>query len=439
MKLKQIVNQLRAVLPKYTSRFSNTITLDSLISSGSTATATKTSHGFLNGEYVTIKGAKIPYIVESLTRVGTQATIITTNDNQVTFEEDGTVEISGANESDYNGTKTLIESKRIEITSLTKSGDTITAVTSEDHGFIVNSKFEIKIWGAKQQLYNQNAIVVASTPTSTSFTYTIKGETISPATTVNKIYCQALNNKNVFFFEVENNPTTPATGTIYQLLSWNGGYNGAKTITLVDPDTFTYILDISPLNSPAQGTITVDYGTKVDGAVNLTRAIESYTSQSQNVYWAFVVINPTVASKNRKELTNATTVIMDGQRYEQNVLYNFDIFVFIPSGDSVAGAEEFDDAQDLLRPILKSVAGVSFDSPLNEHDSGTYTKVTFSNEGFERYEKAFYIHRFNFNVTGYILNPDIVDEFDSYAFRGVDETYVDKEGDALGHIAKPRF
>jgi hypothetical protein len=432
MKMQPIINQLRAVLPKFSTKFSDSISISSLTSSGSTATATATSHGLVTGNYVLIQGAKIPYVIESLTRVDDQATAITTNTNQIVYAQNDTVEIAGANQSDYNGTKTLVEPKTIKISSLTKSGNTITATTEEDHGFVVNSKFKIKIWGAKEAIYNQDSIIVDSTPTSTSFTYTVQGETTSPATASPQIYCQAIYTSNVFFFEVENTPITPATGTIYQLLLLNGGYNGFKSVTKIDDNSFSYTLSISPLASPAQGTITGGYASRIDGAITLQRAQSIYTAQESDDYWLFAVPNSSFTSKNRRELSDANYTQMQAQNFEQMLINSFSLYMFIPTKDSLASIDHYDDAQDELVNLLKSIVGVFIDSPLYESNTSKYSSISLLGEQIALYEKSYYVHQFNFQNTGYVQTEDIVDENDSFAFRQVEETYLDPDKEETG-------
>jgi len=410
--ITQIINQLREILPKYTTKFSNTIAISSLTSSGTLATANSVDHGLITGNYISIKGAKVPYAISNLTRIGTQATALTTQQNQVIYSVGESVEIVGANESDYNGVHTLIEPKKIKISSLVKAGDVITATTEEAHGFIVNANFKINIWGAEQQSYNQTEISILSTPTTTSFTYTLKGEIISPATTKQQIYCQAIHNEYTFFYYVVNNPTTPATGTIYQLRTLNKGYNGLKQITRIDDDIFTYTLE-EALNSPAQGTITGDYKSRIDGAISIERAIEGYTAQSTDNYWLFIVQNPTKISKDRKEKSDANYTHNNSEFYEQIVIYNFTIYVFIPAVSSVGGAEMYASAQDLLYPFSKTLNGVGFDR-------------------FFDYSKAYYIHGFEYETTGYIQRPDIVEPSDRSAFRRIEESYLNQDNEDTG-------
>jgi hypothetical protein len=432
MKLKRIVNQLRAVLPKFSSKFNTAVSISTLTSSGSTATATSTDHGYSVGDFVLIKGAKVPYTVSSLTRLGTQATAITSSDHQIVYEEDATVEISGANETDYNGTKTLVEPLRIKISSLTKSGNTITATTEEEHGFVVNANFKINVWGVKQAIYNQTDILVASVPTPTSFTYTVVGNTVSPATSVGNIYCQAQYNDRVFFFTVAGSPTTPATGTITQLITWNGGYNGFYEIaTAPDDNTFTYTMSLSGINSPATGTITANT-MRIDAAISFERAKALYTAQTVNKYWIIVIPNPETVSKDRKQLTDANYTIRKGNDFSQTIIYNFEVLMFIPSKTSLGDGDIYDLAMDEKINLLKSLVGSYLTSDFNEDGSNELDGVTYLGNQPVAVEDAYYIHSFTFQITGELQSEDIVDQFDTYAFRRIQERYIDENEDDTG-------
>jgi hypothetical protein len=68
MKGIQVVNRLKDILPKYTNDFSTIINASSLTRAGSTITcATATNHNLLTGNYVTIKGAKEPIALSTIT------------------------------------------------------------------------------------------------------------------------------------------------------------------------------------------------------------------------------------------------------------------------------------------------------------------------------------------------------------------------------------
>lgn len=433
MRLKLIANQLRAVLPKFTTKFTSSSKSVTLTSSGSTVTGTSVAHDFSVGDWKLIKGAKIPYTVSSMTRVGTQVTVITSVANQIVYQKDATVEISGANETDYNGTQTLVEPKKIKISSLTKSGNTITAVTEEEHGFIVNADFKINVWGSKEAIYNQSEIMVASVPTTTSFTYTVEGEITSPATALAQIYCEAIYTPYTFFFSTTATPTTPATGTIYQLLTLNGGYNGFYEIaTTPTDDTFTYTMNLSSAISPATGTITAS-SVRIGSAISAQRAADVYTEKNTGEYWLFVIPSSEASSKNTRETTDANYRYTSGSAYEQIIIGTFDLLLFIPTTGSLANGDSWDLAQDMKQYIFKSILGVSFDSDLSNNSTNITTGVSYLGESPEFLdEKVFYVHRFSFELTENIQQSDIVDQNDFFAFRRVTETYLDNNEEDTG-------
>ena len=431
MKLKDIANQLRAIISKYSTKYLTAKSISALTSSGSTATATSTAHGYSVGDYVLIKGAKVPYAVSSLTKAGTQASVITSVVHQIVYQKDATVEISGANESDYNGTKTLVKPKKIKITSLTKSGDTITATTEEDHGFIVNANFKINVWGVKQAIYNQIDIVVASTPTSKTFTYTVKGGTTSPAIASPIMRCQAIYNSYVFFYTVSGSPTTPATGTIYNLITFNGGYNGFYQIASKTDNAFTYTMNLSGINSPAQGTITANI-MRIDSAISLKRAEEIYTKQTINKYWLIVIPNPENTSKDRRTQSDANYRFNSGGDYQQTIIYNFEVLLFIPSKTSLGSGDIYDLAQDEKPHLIKSLCGAKLPSVFNEGGESELDGITYVSNQPETIEDTYYIHSFTFQITGKIQTEDIVDKDDVYAFRRIQETYLDEDKEATG-------
>jgi hypothetical protein len=430
MKPSDIINQLRAVLPKYTNKFSGEeFSIISLTSTGTTATANATNHGLTTNDYVSIKGAKIPIVVESLTRYQDIAICILAEPlNPEKFE------ITGANESEYNGLKSKILDLPcilINIVSLTKSGDIVTATTKYNHGLVVNSNLKVNIFGAQQTVYNKEDVLISSVPAPNQFTYISKGETVSPATSIKGIYCIPSFSNNIVYFEVQEEPTTPATGTIYCLEIKRDGYNGFKKVTVLDSDNFTYELEY-PLNSPAQGTITADYSIRIDGAVSLDRAVEMYSEHNYDEFWLFLVMNDIFVSKERKEPSDLTYVADKSTEYLQRLAYNFDLFVFIPTSQSLGAIDLLDEIPDLRKALFKSLLRTFFNSEFSE---GTNDGVVFIGDSIADYNKAIYIHRFSFMASGIITKDDTVEDGDSVPLRRVTETIVDKEKTSTGVIA----
>lgn len=110
MKASDIITQLQVVLPTLTDDFSTQIALTSVIPAGTTATATTaTAHGFIIGNVVNISDTVAPVAITSISRSGTVATAVTTTNHDIT-ENDLTVNVtlSGATESEFNGTFPLL-------------------------------------------------------------------------------------------------------------------------------------------------------------------------------------------------------------------------------------------------------------------------------------------------------------------------------------------
>lgn len=332
MKAEQIIRQLQAVLPKYTDYFSDSVSASSVTRSGSTVTVvTSSAHGLTTGQAVYIRGALSPNPISSLTRVGNVATAITTNSHDLTEGYQTTVNISGANQAEYNGTKTLL-----------------------------------------------------SVPNRTTFTFSVSGS-----------------------------PATPATGTIYLQEDKELEYNGRKIVSVVDPTTFTYSITATP-ESPAQGTISVLKGLRVSGAVNPERFFESYTQQSANKLWLIVVANDTLASKERRLQDDATYRSEAGQFFYERLIQNLQILLYIPSSATISARQERDLAEDIRPAIFKSLLGVKFDSGFTY---GSKYQLTFVNDNQLGYFRGFYVHSFNFEAPYEIYREDTVDPPYSTAWR----------------------
>jgi len=111
MKASDAIIQLQAVLPTVTDDFSTQIALTSVTPAGTTATATTaTTHSFIVGSVVNISGTLAPVVIDSITRSETVATATTATPHDITEGFQDSVTISGANESEFNGTFPLVSS-----------------------------------------------------------------------------------------------------------------------------------------------------------------------------------------------------------------------------------------------------------------------------------------------------------------------------------------
>jgi len=430
MQAEQIVNQLKAVLPRYTGDFTKNTSITSLTRSASTATATtNVAHQLAVGNKVLINGSKVPVVISSLTRNGDYALAITSAPHPL-IRGTKTVEISGANQTDYNGIKTLytdrdncLAAPSIEIESITISGSTATVTTKTPHGYILNSNIEVELTGITPEVYNKKTTLV-SVPSTTTFTYTVFGTEENGTHAFGKVMkVRQLINSNTFIFEVANNPTTPATGTITQLSSYKAGYNGYKTILTVPTTTsFTYACD-STLGTPAQGVMTTRTDPTIGGQEDFERSLQFFQSDcepNQSRKWIFVVTEDENGSKDQNTKTDGISTYQSGNDIRQNIYQNLVILIFIPCGESndeLLYARTKDLAQSYRTFFLKALLGFQPESGLSQT---RYSGLMYVRGGKVMSNGSYYVHQYTFQASCWFNQTDAIDPDDVFAFREFD-------------------
>lgn len=153
------------------------------------------------------------------------------------------------------------------ITSLTRSGTTATATTSAAHGFTTGQI--VTVSGANQSEYN-GAFPVTVTGTTT-FTYSITESPVTPATgsmtaalpSVGAVNVSSLTRSGTTVtVDLAAVPVPPFVDgqTVVMAGADQASYNGPKTITVVDLDTFTFTVTqtpVTPATDVASATATV--------------------------------------------------------------------------------------------------------------------------------------------------------------------------------------
>lgn len=432
MQAQEIINQLKGVLPKYNPDFTTNLAVSSLTRSGSTVTAvTSSDHGLVAGNKVLITGAKTPITVSSLTRNGTNALAITATEHNLVKNQPN-VEISGADQADYNGIHNLVwKTPIIYISSIVISGTTATVTTASDHGLVDDSNIEIQISGVRQLNYNGN-FGIDSVPSSTTFTYTVEGVTENGVSNGSQpMQLQLLLNSRTFMYSVSGNPTTPATGTITQIFEYKDGYNGYKTVLTAPTSTsFTYAITSSP-NSPAQGTIYARIWPTVAGFVSYERAekfFESLVSSGQSAKWLIVVLDNEQSNKNTYNKTDAVSYNAPGLAIREQSYQNVTVYVFLPCG---ASNDELSyivtrDAAAAYKPyIYKALLGFAPSSTLSDN---YYSRLTPVGNGMTTFNGSYYVHYYTFQASCWANQADAVAPEDLSAFRTFDFDVIDNEG-----------
>lgn len=177
MKCQNVVNRLKQVISKYTTDFSNIIEISELSISASLISATTAEeHNLTSGDYVTIKGAKEPISISSITRNGSTVTVITNSDHKLSdpslFGSSQLplyVELDGNSPVEYNGSFELISVP--DSTTFTYKIDSEPDTPAVGLGFLLLPDFD-----------GYNGYKQVTVTSATTFTYDASGISLqSPA------------------------------------------------------------------------------------------------------------------------------------------------------------------------------------------------------------------------------------------------------------------
>lgn len=168
MKVQPVVNQLISEMPLHSNFFDTNFEITSLVTSGTTATATTSSpHGLSVGQGFIISGAIDLTLLDTLSVTNNVATATCSVDHGLsmgmdnkTFSVPAKVEIDGATPAAFNGEHTLktVSNRQTFQFNLTLADQVAT-------GTITSKKYDsTRFWDSK---------VVATVPSTTEFTFTI--------------------------------------------------------------------------------------------------------------------------------------------------------------------------------------------------------------------------------------------------------------------------
>jgi type IV pilus assembly protein PilY1 len=201
----------------------------------------------------------------------------------------------------------------VTINTLARSGNTVTAVTGQAHGFSINDS--VVIAGVSPSAYN-GTVTVASVPTSTSFTYTLPE---TPAQSVTGVTISA-SLTAVQVSSLTISPTTPgatATVTVTGTLSIPAGttsatiagasqsfLNGQKTGTTNGSGQFQFSVVLPPRPADNGGGVTAKCGNSASEIV----ASSSYNASTGVMTFS----NPSTNLAGCKNTASGTLVVISG-------------------------------------------------------------------------------------------------------------------------------
>lgn len=314
------------------------------------------------GLVATAFGSTLTANISTLTRAGGIATVTTTGNHG--FSTGDSIAIANANPSNYNGTSTItvvnatqftypiteypptlaagtytatLSGTPVSVSSLTRSGNTVTVNTTAAHGLLVGNT--VNIAGATPTTYN-GSFTVTSVPNATSFTYTVNerpptvagsgtassitkttgaGCPCSTTVTINAWNAatpgvqRTLGSTTVTVSTNTNISANPNNYVVGNSVTMSGvvdstgtsvpEYNGSFIITSVAGNSFTFTTTLTPA-TPATGTITASPSASSQTITSLTRTVS--TAASPNTATATATVASTVG------MVAGTTVVSIG-------------------------------------------------------------------------------------------------------------------------------
>ncbi len=277
----------------------------------------------------------------------------------------------------------------IEIDSLVRDETVITVVTTDPHDLTANFQETVTLSGSNESEFN-GEFSIASIVSDSTFQLTTTDSGALEATGSPVLHQE--------------------TGYLYNQII---GYN--QVTSAVDANTFTFALT-SSINATISALGSVAVGYRITGAVSFESALAMYTDNSEDEYWAFVVSNSNIASKDRKNNSDGVYTFNQNTGYKQELNQTFTVFVFATASSHTDAYLIKDDMQDIAVDLIGSLCGAKFNNGLCV---GNYYANVFDTHLTQFYDKGIYVHSFIFQTTTQISDGDIFTQSTDVAFRNI--------------------
>ena len=298
----------------------------------------------------------------------------------------------------------------VSINSISKSGDDVT-VSATAHGLILGQ--EMVISGVKTEIVittisTTGGIATASCATDHDLTlgFTLTAEIISAESAYNgRFNLLAAPDSKTFTFKVSGTPPD-SSGTLRNF--HNLGFNGAQIVTeVVNVDTFKYVLENDSLLAGNGDNMLVMKEPRIARAADLERADDSYTKKKTNELWGFFVLEPSPTSNDRTINNDSNNERQPTDEFKLRIIDNATLYVFIPTQKDLTGGIAMDQAQALLRPIYKTLAGYI---PQKVFSPPQQTLLMPDGHEVTGYNAAFFIYEYRFQTTTFMSAQGCADD-----------------------------
>jgi hypothetical protein len=427
VRAEDIILQIKSSLPQFNDRFTDDISVTSLTISGNTVTATTAvAHALTVNKFVNIVGAKEPVFFSSLSRNQNISTIrrvreyaLVTTEYVHCLKDGDIISITGATQPEFNVTNI-----RVSIVNDNQFRYYAPGNTNDATGTIILTNKTVAYAVTvdphdltKGRLDEQTIIITGSNISDYNGNHSLRG----------------VINENRFAFIVDNTPA-PSAGTPRLLQEKDETYNGLQIITSTPTaNTFTYNVELAPQNN-AEGTIIARTNHRISGGATLPVCLSSYTKQTTNKYWCFVVLDDVAASKSRNISTDATATFNSGNAFLQDLITPFNVYIFAPTVGEIAALKTSDYMHfELARDIFRCVTGIKYSVPFTEPQ---YALTVIVGHGIAIYDEnngAYLVYNYQFETTERINWFDTAQN-PSVALRKVNIKYKFESASSVNEI-----
>lgn len=312
-------------------------------------------------------------------------------------------------------------SNSLKVVSLKAVGNTCTVVTEEPHNLKERDLFTLE--GAKvsnkiKSLTQSRGIgtlitekpheITRNSPLREGDSTHINIYNANEAEYNGKFLIMDIPNENVIEFSIDANAPMVATGQPEIKEDVYANYNGRQLVsTVIDENTFTFVLPYMPAIDEATGDIYIKNGIRISGDFNVHNAIKAYEEQAQNELWGFVVLDGANVSKSRVNGTDAISEFVKGADLNMELVQDVSFFVFIPTSDDYCWIDQVDICQSLRTAVLKTFHKARFESGVSDEDC--YLSYIGDNP-VDTDGTAYTIYQYKFQTTLNIYNEDGVEK-----------------------------
>lgn len=218
-------------------------------------------------------------------------------------------------------------------------------------------------------------------------------------------------------FKISSSLPSPTTSYKAELLENRiDGVDGYYQITVTAPSAFRIESDHFITAIYSGGSVLS--GVRVAAAANIDRVLEQYTKQNTDDLWMIVLPVDVDVAKSIYADSDAVATITASDDFRLRLLDGFTLAIIKSTVNESAAVEAVDLCRhDLLKPILKTLCGVRFESGLTT--SGDF-RSSLIGHGVMQYTEAYIVYRYDFEVVMDTVVEDTVIEGDVTAFRDIE-------------------